>query len=167
MQDQPDSLDTALAALDPFERRVAEAYAGEAAGNMTKAFELAGHEGTYATRATLGWRLSKKVEFNRAVNAMLELDPLVAGRVERLRFLTRVMRGLETEARAIGRDEDGKPIVEDAAPSMRDRLAAQDALAKLGGDYVTKVAPTNAAGEDLAAVPWDQLLAMKQGGAGP
>lgn len=141
-------------------RRFVEAYAGVAAGNGVKACELAGYEGDRDVLATQAWRLLRKAEVKAAIEAMLESDPLVAGRVERLRFLTSVMRGEVTEPRVTGRTKDGDPIIEQCEPALRDRLAAQDALAKLGGDHVVKVANTNTAGEDLKSVPLAELLAL-------
>lgn len=159
-----DTLDELLADLSDRERLFVELYAGSAAGNGVKACKGAGYAGDAAVLAVQAYRLLRKAKVRAVLDAFLESDPAVAGRVERLQFLTRVMRGEVFEERVVDRDDEGKPIMESCPASIKDRLAAQDALAKLGGDYVTKVAPVNSQGEDLKNTPFEQLMAIVQMG---
>lgn len=155
----PDNLETLLAALTEKQRRWVQAYPGEAKGNATRASEIAGYSGGPATWAVAGYENLRNPKITAVLAAFLEGDPLTASRIEHQHFLTRVMRGEEKEKRFV-RDQEGNGSFEDCPPSLRDRLVAQEALAKLGGYHVTKVAPVNSNGEDLRDVPWDQLLAV-------
>ena len=128
-------------------------------GNATKAARLAGYEGDDATLAVTGYRLLRNDKVRAALAAFQEADAATAARIEHGHFLTRVMRGEEKEKRAV-RDDKGNVTFEDCPPSLKDRLAAQEQLAKLGGYYVTKVANTNTAGEDLKSVPLAELLVL-------
>lgn len=129
-------------------RRFVDAYMGEAKGNGTRAAELAGYPGDAPTLGVQACRLLKNARVRRAIELRLEGDPLVASRVERTRWLTSVLRG------------------EIDAPNLRERLAAQEALSKLAGEQVTKVAQTNAAGEDMEGKPTAELFVLAQLGKG-
>ena len=140
-------------------RRFVEAYMGEAAGNGTKAARIAGYAGDDNVLAWTASTLLRKPKVRHAIDARLEGDPLVAGRIERLHFLTRVVRGEETEKRP-ERDSEGNVSMVDCPPAMRDRLAAQEALSKLAGEQVNKVAMTDSKGEDLKNAPTSELFAL-------
>ncbi len=159
MSQESESLELKLAALTEKQRRWAQAYPGEAKGNATRASEIAGYEGGPGVWAVQGYENLRNPKILAVLAAFLEGDPLTASRIEHQHFLTRVMRGEEKEMRFV-RDEDGNPSFEPCPPSLRDRLAAQDQLAKLAGYHVQKVAPTNAAGEDaeVKAMPWSDLM---------
>ncbi len=120
------------------QRRFVDSFMGEGNGNATKACRQAGFAGDENTLASHASRLLRNPRVRAAIEARINGDHLVAGRIERTRWLTKVMRGEEKEPRVIGRDGQGQPIVKDCAPPMRERLAAQDALAKLSGDLVAK-----------------------------
>lgn len=126
-------------------RRFVDAYMGEANGNGTRAARIAGYAGDDNTLAVQASALLRNPKVKRAREARLENDALVAGRMERVRWLTKVMRG------------------EIDAPNLRERLAAQEALSKLAGEQVTKVAQTNAAGEDVQNMSDAQLLVLAGG----
>src|SRR3990172_3976689 len=88
--------------LSEKERRFCDAYAGDAAGNGAEACRMAGYKATVVSLWTNAWRLLRKVDIKRAIDARMESDPLVAGRVERLRFLTSVLRGEITDEKLDG-----------------------------------------------------------------
>jgi len=144
--------------LSEKERRFCDAYAGDAAGNGAKACRMAGYEATDASLATIAWRLLRKVDIKRAIDARMESDPLVAGRVERLRFLTSVLRGEITDEKL-----DGEGSRVELRVDSKARLAAEAALSKVAGEHVQKVALTNSAGDDIAGVPLSELLALRNG----
>lgn len=148
-----DELDDIAARLDPFTRRFCEEYAGNCNGNGVKACRAAGHPGDYGVLATTAYRLLRKVEVLEYLAALQENDERIAGRIERLQFLTSVVRGeLKTKARRWddgANDGRGGFVEDEIEPALKDRLAAQEALSKLAGEQVAKHALTNAAGEDL------------------
>ncbi len=149
------------------QRKFVDAYMGEANGNGTKAARLAGYAGDDNTLAAQAYDLLRNAKIRSALDARLEGDPLVAGRLERTRFLTAVVRGEVTEDRVV-RDESGARV-EPCAPALKDRLAALDMLSKLAGEQVGKVALTKGDGSDidLGKAPVSELfalMAMAQGG---
>jgi phage terminase small subunit len=119
---------------DPFasltlkERRFVEAYMGAAAGNGTRAAEMAGYRGNAATLGQVAYTKLKKREIREAIAMLSEHDPLVAGRIERLRFFTSVMRGEVTERRVA----DGGVI--EIAP-LNARIRAAEKLSEIAGDF--------------------------------
>lgn len=152
-----DDLADALAKLDPFDRRFAEAYAGLAAGNGCKAMELAGHEGDAAVRATLAWRKLRNVDIRAAIEAMVESDPLVPARQERLRIIGAIARGEVPDVRLTATGERVE-----LPTKASDILAACRDLSELAGERVVKIAPTDSAGNDLKAWTMEQLIAITQ-----
>lgn len=122
-----------LAALTVKQRRWAEAYAGEAAGNGVKACEMAGYGGSKADKSCQSWQNYRNPKIRAVLDAFQESDPLVAGRVERLRFVTRVFRGEEKDEKIV----DGKVI--EVRASVADRLKAYDALSKAAGEHIPKL----------------------------
>lgn len=145
------------AELSILERRFCEAYAGECAGNGVKAAELAGYAGDYGTRAVTASRLLKKANIRDYLASLVENDPLVPARIERLRRLGQIVRGEIPEWKMTAA---GEVIRLPTSPQMI--LAAIETLAKLGGEFVTKVAPVNSNGEDLEvkAMPLAELLTL-------
>lgn len=144
-----------LSDLSERERRFVNAYAGEAAGNGVQAADLAGYTGDRDVLATQAWRLLRKAEIRDAIEAMVESDELVAGRVERLRTLSKILRGDVPEVRYV---PSGERV--ELPTRVSDRLAACVELGKLAGDYVTKVAQTTGAGDDVEALPLEELFVL-------
>lgn len=101
------------------QRRFVDAYLGEAAGNATEAARLAGYKGNDNTLASVGTENLRKPAIAEAITLLQRDDPLVASRVERQRFWTRVMMEGEAE--------------------MKDRLRASELLAKSGRDFIDRV----------------------------
>lgn len=129
-----EAIEEADSALSEKERRFCDAYMSpEAAGNGVKACRLAGYKGSDAVLATTAWRLLRKADIKASLDARLEHDPLVAGRVERLRLLTEIVRGELTEERLDTRGE-----VHVIKPSLADRMKALEALAKAAGEHVQR-----------------------------
>lgn len=112
------------------ERRFIEAYVGEAAGNGTRAAELAGYKGNTVTLGSVAAQNLRKHQIRAAVDRLLEQDPLVAGRVERLRRLTAVARG-ELMYETMNREGD----VVRVCVHPREQLTALRLLGELAGDY--------------------------------
>jgi phage terminase small subunit len=160
LSQEPESLEQMLEALTEKERMFCELFAGDCAGNGTASCRKAGYAGDARTLAVTAYRLLRKPKIRAVLTAFQEMDERVANRVERLRFLTRVMRGEEKEPRVVGRDDDGAPIVEQTEPILRDRLVAQEALSKLAGEQVTKLAATNAQGEDVKSLGLEMLFTL-------
>lgn len=119
--------------LSARERKFAEAYAGEAAGNGIRAATLAGYGGTRESLATLASRQLKKVEVRQLIDTFLENDPLVMSRIDRLRRLSLIGAGKRVCERF---DNDGN-VYQTAAPT-RDQIAAIKELGELAGDYLKK-----------------------------
>lgn len=98
-----------------------EAYLGKAQGNGTKAAQMAGYSPqNYTAAAVAAHRLllNPKVREALDVRADAPNDELVAGRNERLAFLSAILRD-ETE-------------------ETRDRIRACELLCKAGGDFVER-----------------------------
>lgn len=114
------------------ERKFVEAYCGEACGNARKAAELAGYIGEGLYLAQTGYQTSKRRSVQRAIRAMVEMDPLIPTRIERLRLLGEIARG-ESTYDALDRNGD---VVKLQVPP-RDRLAALKFLSQLAGDCRT------------------------------
>jgi phage terminase small subunit len=119
-----------LAGLTLKERRFVEAYVGEAAGNGTRAARLAGYGGGVATHSAIGSENLRKPPIRDAIAHIVDQDELVAGRIERLRFMTRVMRGEERDQRLNALGE----LIEVRTPTHV-RLRAAEKLAELAGDF--------------------------------
>lgn len=102
------------------QRRFVEAYMGEAAGNATEAARLAGYKGSDTTLCAVGSENLRKPLVARAIESAQKSDPLIATREDRQRFWTRVMMGLEPDAR------------------MGDRLKASELLGKCGADFIER-----------------------------
>lgn len=117
------------------ERRFVEAYLGDAGGIGTKAAELAGYTGSRHSLKCYAHQLLKRPEVRAAITALIELDPLVPGRIERLRFLGEVMRG---ERRGERMNAEGDVVL--VGPSISEQQRACEELAKLAGDH-QRVAP--------------------------
>lgn len=110
----------ASSGLNERERRFVESYMGEAAGNATKAAELAGYSAK--TAGQIGHRLLKKVKVRKAIESRVDGDPAIANREARQRFWTSVM---------IGSGEFAKC-------GMSDRLKASELLGKSQADFVDR-----------------------------
>jgi hypothetical protein len=145
--------------LTHLERRWCEAYAGEACGNGVRAAELAGYAGEYGTLATTAWRLSKKAEIREYLSSLVECDPLIPGRVKRMRNLGLIANGRRMLTRF---KEDGEAYDVEIAADPKDIIAAIKELGQLAGDYVIKVAPVDSQGNDLRNAPLAEVMALAQ-----
>ncbi len=123
--------------LTELERRFCEAFVGEAKGVATYAYKLAGYSQNSQpqTMRRNAHALMRKPHIKAYLQELQENDPLVATRIERLQFLTRVMRGEETNP--VWVRDFPEPIP--SPPSIRDRLSAAEALAKAAGEHIQKV----------------------------
>lgn len=76
------------------ERRFVEAYMGEAAGNGTKAAEIAGYKARSKTAlAQQAHYTLKKPKVRQELEERVKSDPLVASRQEIQHWLTKIVRG--------------------------------------------------------------------------
>lgn len=119
--------------LTPKQRRWAEAYVGEACGNGAKAARIAGYTGTMEQMAVVGWRNARNESIRAVLDAWTESDPLVTGRIERLRLLAAIARGDAYDERL---DNQGGRV--EIRVATRDRLAALKALAEASGEYIQR-----------------------------
>jgi hypothetical protein len=125
--------------LSLFELRFVEAYMGEAGGVGSRAVELAGGTSNPRSAAAIACEILKRPRVKEALRERGENDPLVAGRLERLRFLTKIMRGEVEEVRSVVvLRKAGQQVIERvyAPPSIADRMAAAQALAKAAGEHL-------------------------------
>lgn len=127
------------------QRRFVDAYMGEAKGNGTEAARVAGYDGSDAVLATTAWRLLRKAEIRRALDVRMESDPLIMGRVERLRKLSSIARGEYTSQ--VVDPETGE--LADVRVPAKDLIAAMKELAQAQGDHVTKLELTGKDGAPL------------------
>jgi hypothetical protein len=140
--------------LSEYERRFVEAYMGEAGANGARAAMLVGSTTPHAATVT-ATRVLRRPHVRRAIRERADGDPLVASRVERLRFLTAVMRGeVSRSGKRKGFDR----------PSMRERIDAVQVLSKICGDFLPEPL---ALGEDnkAAGLTIERLFALMQTGA--
>jgi hypothetical protein len=150
--------------LTELERKFCEAYAGVCEGNGVRAAKAAGYSGDYGTLATQAWRLLKKADIREYLSGLVDSDPLIPGRVRRMRNLGLIANGRRFITRF---DADtGEAYDVEIAADPKDIIAAIKEIGLLAGDYVTKVAATNAAGDDLKNATMADLIAMTQMKAG-
>ena len=117
---------------NPQHQRFVAAYTSdEALGNATKAAELA----QYAHPGTAGSRMLQNVAVAESIADMMERREDIAGREERLSFLTAMMRG---EIMADRVNKEGDPVT--VGPAHADRNAAAKLLCKIGGDLTAHAA---------------------------
>ncbi len=107
--------------LSERERKFVEAFMGPAAGNATKAAQLAGY--SVKTARKQGSRLLTKGHIRAAVQQRAVDDPAVWTREDRQRFWTAVARGAD----------GGYPEA-----SLRDRLKASELLGKSQADFIER-----------------------------
>lgn len=105
-----------MKALTERQRRFVEAYMGEAAGNGTKAAEIAGFSGDSNALGVYAHRLLMKPQVQEAIEGRVNNDPVVATRLERQQFWTKTM---------------GDPDV-----PWKDRLRASELLGRSQADFV-------------------------------
>jgi phage terminase small subunit len=108
------------APLSERERRFVEAYMGEAAGNATKAAELAGYSKISARQQ--GARLCTKAAIRAAIDERTAADPQIADRTARQRLWSDIAFGRGAYA--------------DAA--LKDRLKASELLGKSQADFIER-----------------------------
>jgi phage terminase small subunit len=157
MTDAEDRLTDALDVLTPKQRKWAEAYAGVACGNGVKACELAGYSGTYSTMAVQAHHNIRNPKIIYVLEMLQESDPLVMGRSERLRTLSRIARGDESEEKVTA---TGEVVV--ARASLSDRMKAIEALSKAAGEHIPK--KTDGTGSLPVELTIEQLLELAQHG---
>lgn len=108
------------------QRRFANAYMGEAAGNATEAARLAGYGGSESALGKIGFDNLRNPKITKIIEELSRNDPLVATREERQRFWSAAMRGKEadgTEAENI---------------RWQDRIKASELLGKSQADFVER-----------------------------
>lgn len=164
--DNPSGVDE----LSLFEFRFVEAYMGEAKGVGSVAVMLAGGSLNNRSAASIACELNKRPRIKQALRDRMENDPLVAGRLERLRFLTRVLRGDETEVRLVvthrkSKEDGGGWETErvNTPASIADRIAAARDLAKAAGEHLPTQESDNAAEKLLqliASMGVEQVFAL-------
>lgn len=158
MSNTPDSLETLFDALTEKQRRWVDAYAGQAKGNGTEAARLAGYAGSDAVLACVAYENRRKPQIAAVIEALTESNPLVPNRERRMRNLGMIANG--RCIKTIRNPDTGVHADVEMAAEPKDIIAANRELGLLHGDYVTKIAPTNAAGEDLSGMPWADLMAV-------
>lgn len=117
--------------LTELERSFVDAYMADERCNATEAMLKASPKLSRHSACVAASRMLQKPEVRAALKARVEGDPLIASRVERLRYLTRVLRGQEKDPRIV----DGEVV--ELRVSAKDRMAAADMLAKAAGEYIT------------------------------
>lgn len=126
-----------------YELRFVEAYMGDAHCVGTRAVQLVSPDVQPNSAASMAYEMLRRPHVQRALRERSEHDPLVAGRLERLRWLTSVLRGEVTEVRTIitRMVKGGKHVTEQvsAPPSIADRMAAAAALSKAAGEHLPKL----------------------------
>jgi len=144
--------------LTELERRFVEHYMGKARGNKSEAYRLAAWPNKITRKSSyqMGSIMANRPAVRAALKQAQEDDPLVATRVERLRFLTAVMRAKVRNQKLMSTGEKAS-----LRPDVRDRVAACEALSKALGDYL----PRKDDGEDMSSWTVAELLAMLKGGA--
>lgn len=148
--------------LSVYEHRFVEAYMGEAKGVGSVAVQMIG-DATPRSAASIACELLQRPHVRKALRARMENDPLIAGRLERLRFLTRVLRGEEREVRTVFTRKDKKGTVRtvkvETPPNISDRMAAAQALAKAAGEHLAPL-EDGKDDQDLTRLTIQQLLGL-------
>jgi hypothetical protein len=149
--------------LSEFERRFVEAYMGDAHGVGSRAVKLISPDVTEGSARTMAYELLRRPLVRKALRERVEADPLVASRLERLRYLTRVVRGEEGEERfvCVGKSRRLKRIK--VPDSTRDRMAACEMLAKAAGEHLPLL-PGDDESRAAASMTMAELFALMQGG---
>lgn len=111
--------------LTELQLRFINFYKGECAGNGYLSALKAGYKGSDATLRAIASENLTKPNIIHALQEIDKDDPLVADRIERQEFWTRIMRGEELE--------------NDLIPSMKDRMKASELLGKTQGDFIDRV----------------------------
>lgn len=130
--------------LSLYEQQFVDAYMGDAHGVGSVAIQLIG-DANSRSAASIACELMKRPHVRKALRARMENDPLIAGRLERLRFLTRVMRGQENEMRPVRVGKRGTFAVKPVPPSMKDRMDAAEKLARAAGEHLPAIEGDDAA----------------------
>jgi len=94
------------------------AYVGEAKGNATQAAKLAGYKGNMDTLRQVGAENFAKPYIKREIEKLVEESPLIAGKEERLKFYTDMLRNDTIDWRV--------------------RLDAAKTLGQVAGDFVQR-----------------------------
>ena len=113
--------------LSEKQRRFVEAYMGEAAGNATRAAELAGY--SPKTAYAIGAENLRKPQITSAIAAIVQSDPLVATRTQRQQLWT-----------AIAFDRSVYESIKGVTPvvSIADRLKASELLGRSHADFIER-----------------------------
>lgn len=126
-----------------YELRFVEAYMGDAHCVGSVAVQLVSPDVQPNSARSMAYEMLRRPHVQKALRDRSEHDPLVAGRLERLRWLTRVLRGEVTEVRTVvqRKGKGGVWTTEkvEAPPSIADRMAAARDLAKAAGEHLPKL----------------------------
>lgn len=158
--EQTEDLETLLSELSERERRFCDEWV-LTGGNGTQSAENAGFGNTKDACAVAAYRLLRKDKIKAVLTWFQEHDPKVPARQECLQILGSTARGEIPEWRV---GQDGGLIELPASPAVR--MEAVMNLSKLRGDIVSKVANTNAAGEDIKQMGNAELMALVALGKG-
>lgn len=161
------SVDADDEGLSEYERRFVEAYLGEAHARGPDAVRIVSPNVKHGSARSQAHDLLKREHIRKAIRARTENDEFVAGRVERLRLLTRIARGEEIEVRHIVVHKERNrqtgtmtTRVErvETPPMLSARIEAMRDLAKAAGEHLPSV------GEDDATT---RLMALLSGATIP
>ena len=142
-----DDVDVTDDGLTDRQRRFVDAYMGDAKCVGVSAARMAGYAGDYNALCSTASTLLRNPKVRGALNVRMENDPLIMGRTERLRELSRIAR---REITATKVDPDtGEAIEVPIIVPIKDAIAAMKDLAQAQGDHVTKVELT---GKDGAPI---------------
>lgn len=126
--------------LTEYERRFVEAYMGDAHCVGSHAVLIVRPNITDASARTQAYELLRRPQVQKALRARSEHDPLVMGRLERLRRLSLIARGKLEEVRYVSqrKGEDGKweTVQVMAPPTVADQMAAMEKLSKAAGEHL-------------------------------
>lgn len=112
--------------------------------------------------ATIASRLLRRPRVRKALRERVEGDPLVAGRIERLHFLTRVMRGQEmVEHIKVGKRGRRSKMKE--PPTLRERMEAAKMLREAAGEHLP-VLDDAGEGNKAAGQTLERLMAIMMSG---
>lgn len=149
--------------LNEHERRFVEAYMGDANGIGARAVKIISPDVTDGSARQMAYDLLRRPHVRKALRERVESDPLVAGRLERLRFLTRVVRGEESEKRT-RKGKNGRTIKVDVPPSLYSRMQACDMLSKAAGEHLP-VLPGDDDGKRASELTVAELFGLMNAGA--
>src|SRR5438128_1439742 len=102
-------------ALTERQRRFVENWLGATPGNGTRSAQAAGYSGSVSVLAAQAYHLLRNPKIKAAIDARIESDPMIVGRVERLRILSSIARG-ELTTKVVSFDMKGQPVENEEEP---------------------------------------------------